>query len=109
MTVRSEHLFLCPDCGKALSLGPACACGFVLREADGIINLLGDDEAAAVQPFLEAYERVRSKEEWGSDDLNLPFRAKRHRDIWKIRKRTFRAFESVATKLQPGVALDIAG
>jgi len=65
------------------------------------------DEIAGVQPFLDAYDRVRSKEQWGGDDLDLPFHAKRHRDIWNIRQRTFRAFQPLAAGLSPGVALDI--
>jgi len=66
-----------------------------------------DDEIAAVWPFLVSYERVRRDECWGGDDLDLPFQPRRHRDIWNIRLRTFRAFESLATKVNPGLALDI--
>jgi SAM-dependent methyltransferase len=65
------------------------------------------EESAAVQPFLDAYERIRSDEQWGGDDLDLPFRPKRHRNIWEIRRRTFRAFESAVAKIPKGLALDI--
>src|SRR2546428_649542 len=101
-------MFLCPQCRQQLPARPPCACGFVLRESDGILNLMTDDEAAAVQPFLDAYECVRSQERWGGDDLDLPFHAKRHRDIWEIRQRTFRAFEAIAANMtgNRGLALD---
>jgi SAM-dependent methyltransferase len=86
---------------------PPCACGFVLRESAGIINLLTDGEAAAAQPFLEAYNLVREREQWGGNDLDLPFHARRHRGIWEIRRRTFRAFESAVARIPRGLALDV--
>jgi SAM-dependent methyltransferase len=107
MTPDDAPLFLCPQCRQALPVRPPCSCGFVLRESDGIINLLTDAEAGEVQPFLEAYERVRNDERWGGDDLDLPFHARRHHDIWEIRQRTFRQFESIAVKVERGLALDI--
>jgi len=79
----------------------------VLRESDGIINLLPDEEASDAEPFIEAYNRIRSDEQWGGDDLDLPFHAKRHRHIWEIRSRTFRAFESAVSRVPRGLALDI--
>jgi len=88
-------------------LRPPCPCGFVLRESAGIINLLTDDEAADVQPFMDAYNLVREREQWGNDDLDLPFHAKRHRQIWEIRQRNFRAFESVVARIPRGLALDV--
>ena len=106
MTGADGPLFLCPQCRKPLPARPPCACGFVLRESDGIINLLTEAEAAAVQPFLDAYEQVRSAEQWGGDDLDLPFHPKRHQDIWEIRRRSFQAFESIAARIPRGVALD---
>jgi SAM-dependent methyltransferase len=83
-----------------------CACGFAAQESDGIIDLLSTVDAAGKQPFLEIYERVRGQEKWGGDDLDLPFHAKRHRDIWNIRQRTFRAFEAVVRDIPRGVAVD---
>lgn len=59
-----------------------------------------------MRPFIEAYNRVRVDERWGGDDLDLPFHAKRHRHIWSIRQRTFRAFESVVSNVPHGLALD---
>ena len=64
-------------------------------------------ETAAVQLFLDVYEQVRSDEAWGGDDLDLPFHPKRHRAIWNIRQRTFRAFESAVRNIPRGVALDV--
>ena len=100
-------LFLCPECREPLPARPPCVCGFVLRDSDGIINLLTEDEAKAAQPFLDAYQCVRQDEQWGGDDLDLPFHPKRHRDIWNIRQRTFRAFESIASHVERGTALDL--
>jgi SAM-dependent methyltransferase len=91
---------------QGLVLGVPCACGFVPRESDGIIDLLTDADAAALQPFLEMYERVRESEKWGGDDLDLPFHAKRHHAIWNIRKRTFRALQSAVSTIPRGPALD---
>ncbi len=105
--MAAEPVFLCPQCRQSLPVRPPCSCGFVLRESDGILNLMTDEEAAAIQPFLKAYEQVRGDEEWGGDDLDLPFHAKRHRDIWNIRRRTFSEFERVTAGLKRGIALDI--
>jgi ubiquinone/menaquinone biosynthesis C-methylase UbiE len=107
MTTASNTLFLCPRCSNPLPVRPPCACGFVLRESAGIIDLLTDNDAAAIRPFLEAYERVRLDEQWGGDDLDLPFHPKRHQHIWDIRQRTFKAFQSVLSDSPRGLALDI--
>jgi ubiquinone/menaquinone biosynthesis C-methylase UbiE len=106
MTSPAKSIFICPQCGKALVLGVPCACGFVSRDLEGIIDLLPDADAAAFQPFLEIYERVRASEKWGGDDLDLPFHAKRHHDIWNIRKRTFQALQSAISDIARGPALD---
>jgi ubiquinone/menaquinone biosynthesis C-methylase UbiE len=66
-----------------------------------------DAELAAWQPFIEAYEQVRRDEQWGGDDLDLPFKPNRHHQIWKIRQRTFRVVQSIAEKLPRGLALDV--
>ncbi len=107
MKATAEPFFICPQCGKDLPVRPPCPCGFVLRESDGILNLLTDSEASSIEPFVEAYERVREDEQWGGDDLDLPFRPKRHHDIWKIRQRTFRAFESIVRNAPRGFAVDV--
>src|SRR5438093_971355 len=107
MNASSEPLFLCPYCRRPLAVRPPCSCGFVLREDDGIIDLMTEEESAEVQSFVEAYEKVRSDERWGADDLDLPFHPLRHRDIWNVRQRTFRAFERLARNVKPGLALDI--
>jgi SAM-dependent methyltransferase len=66
-----------------------------------------EEEMAGAIPFLQVFDQVRRAEGWGGDDLDLPFRAKRHRDIWKIRQRTFRVFQSLAAAVDRGLALDI--
>src|SRR5256886_5570128 len=110
MSMPAESLLLCPRCRLPLPVRPPCSCGFVLRESNGVINLMTEEESAAAQPFLDAYEQVRRDEQWGGGDLDLPFHPLRHRDICAIRQRTFRKFESVAAglaSLQAGIALDI--
>jgi ubiquinone/menaquinone biosynthesis C-methylase UbiE len=107
MTAASETLFRCPNCERVLPVRPPCACGFILREFDGIIDLVTKAEISAAQPFLEAYELVRMSEQWGGDDLDLPFRPKRHQRIWKIRQRTFRALESAVANIPRELALDV--
>jgi ubiquinone/menaquinone biosynthesis C-methylase UbiE len=66
-----------------------------------------DPDLSAWQPFLNAYERVRSDEQWGGDDLDLPFNPKRHRHIWDIRQRTFRVVQSIAERSPKGLAADV--
>jgi len=68
---------------------------------------MSEKDLAHVSSFVEAYDRVRSDERWGEDDLDLPFHAKRHLEIWSVRQRTFTAFRSYATGLPRGLALDI--
>jgi SAM-dependent methyltransferase len=106
-SIGSEPIFRCPQCGAAIAVDTSCICGFVLSATSGILNLMTNEEIADVQPFVAAYDHVRASEEWGGDDLELPFHAKRHVDIWNIRSRTFKAFESVAKNLGRGLALDI--
>lgn len=102
-----EPLFLCPLCRRPLPVRPPCSCGFVLRESEGILNLMTDEQVHAAAPFLEGYETVRADEQWGADDLDLPFHPKRHLDVWDIRQRTFRAFEKIAAAVERGFAADV--
>lgn len=106
MMPDSELLFICPSCRQLLPVRPPCSCGFVLRESNGILNLMTDEQLRAAAPFLEAYEKVRADEQWGADDLDLPFHPKGHLDVWKIRQRTFRAFERIAAPVERGFAAD---
>ena len=57
--------------------------------------------------FIDAYDRVREDEEWGGDDLDLPFHPRRHRDVWVVRQRTFRVFHKLITRGARGVAVDV--
>jgi SAM-dependent methyltransferase len=106
MTQWRGHLFQCPQCRKPLVSPARCVCGFAVRERDGILDFLTDIEVAAIEPFLAFYDRVRTSEQWGGDDLDLPFHPKRHRDIWRIRQRTFRTFEALTSALPRGIAVD---
>jgi SAM-dependent methyltransferase len=103
----SAGLLLCPVCRTPLPVRPPCSCGFVLRESEGILSLMTPESSAAAQTFLEAYERVRADEQWGGDDLDLPFHPKRHHDIWDIRQRTFLAFQAIAARVERGYAVDV--
>ena len=102
-----NEILRCPVCGRTLPLRPPCECGFLLRESDGILDLLTPAEGAADEPFLAAYERVRAAEGWGGDDLDLPFHPKRHADIWAIRQRSFLKLETLVRGNASGFALDI--
>lgn len=66
-----------------------------------------DEERAAIQPFVEAYDCVRTDEQWGEDDLDLPFHPRGHKAIWAIRQRTFRRFQTIAAAIPRGIAVDI--
>ncbi len=101
-------LFLCPQCREPIaSISRACLCGFVVRQSNGVIELMMAHEISAADPFIKAYEQVRRDEGWGGDDLDLPFHPRRHRNIWDIRRRSFQVFQSMATTLDRGVALDV--
>jgi SAM-dependent methyltransferase len=60
------------------------------------------EDAQGLQKFLEVYERIRAAEQWGGDDLDLPFHPLRHREIWAIRRRTFSRFREFVRKTWPG-------
>jgi SAM-dependent methyltransferase len=107
MADLTRPLFLCPQCRQPLPVRPPCSCGFVLRETEGIINLMTDEERDVIQPFVEAYDLVRADEKWGEDDLDLPFHPRRHKEIWAIRQRTFRRLETIAAAIPRGIAVDI--
>jgi len=86
---------------------PPCPCGFLLRESEGVLTLITEEQLERRQAFLDAYERVRSDERWGGADLDLPFHPKKHHSVWEIRQRTFRMVESLARKLPRGLAIDV--
>jgi len=54
-----------------------------------------------LQDFLKIYERIRTAEGWGGDDLNLPFHPLRHKSIWTIRQRTFLRFREFVFETWP--------
>lgn len=72
------------------------ACGFVIQEVKGIVRALAPESKARFEKFVHDYQRVRTKEGWGSHTpdyyLALPFRdlTKQHKWIWRIRARTLR-------------------
>ena len=58
--------------------------------------------------FVEAFERIRQAERFGSGDLDLPFNARSNRPIWRIRRRTFGILKRWVLEAMPkrGAALD---
>jgi SAM-dependent methyltransferase len=84
---------------------------------DGIWRFLLPERAAYFAPFIEQYETVRRDEGWGSDLAAhyraLPFTdlSGRHRDIWRIRAKSFERLLSavVAPMVAPMVAPLTAG
>jgi SAM-dependent methyltransferase len=91
--------FRCPEChGTAFVIDADLFCpgeGRRFAGESGVLPLLRWERRRALAPFLEAYRRVRRIEGWGgaaSYYLGLPFDSDgRHRDIWKIRARSYRA------------------
>jgi SAM-dependent methyltransferase len=64
-------------------------------------------ESDDLDTFLNAYQKVRHLEQWGGDDLDLPFHPRRHKNIWAIRRRTFRRFRRLAHHVPRGFAVDV--
>lgn len=90
--------FRCPRCrGAAFAVDGDLVCPGEKRRfrgESGILPLLPSERRQALAPFLETYRRVRRSEGWGgaaSYYLGLPFDSDgRHRDIWKLRARSYR-------------------
>jgi SAM-dependent methyltransferase len=75
---------------------------------NGVLDLMTPEDTSAHATFWETYERVRSAEGWGSGDMDLPFRPRRHRAIWEVRRRTFLRLEKLVCEEVPrGRALDV--
>jgi SAM-dependent methyltransferase len=90
----------CPVCRSPLQLQEKCArctpCGTTYELCGGIWRLLPGQRAAALQPIIQRYETVRSREGWGSEDPSyyreLPFRDTSGRFVltWRIRAANYR-------------------
>lgn len=99
----------CPECkGAAFSIGDDLFCpreGRRFPGDDGVLPLVRSERRRALAPFLEGYRRVRQCEGWGgaaSYYLGLPFDSDgRHRNIWKIRARSYRAAIGALTSRFP--------
>jgi SAM-dependent methyltransferase len=68
------------------------------RREQGIWRMLDPAARRTIEPFLDQYRSVRRAEGWGDDDDDyyraLPFedRSGRHREIWRVRATSYRAF-----------------
>ena len=102
-------MWRCPQCGEALSDARTCGCGFEIRRQDGILDLMTPRQAADYADFCAAYERIRTAEGWGGDDLDLPLGPRGHESIWAIRRRTFLKLQNLIQSegATGGAALDV--
>jgi SAM-dependent methyltransferase len=99
-------LLRCPACGNPMggyalkvdwdSHGIQCSrCELEIEQVDGVWKAMRPGRVAEIQPFLDAYERVRRMEGRWSDDrryyLSLPWRdtSRRFAGQWKIRSKSF--------------------
>src|ERR1051326_9627947 len=58
-TAVRESFFICPECRQPLTVARECLCGFSLRESNGILHLMTEEDMADMRPFLQAFEEVR--------------------------------------------------
>lgn len=99
-----EWRLLCPECGHSAFLAGA----FLYCPSEGrrfarmgaILPLLSEKRRRELELFLDGYRRVRRAEGWGGDARyyrELPFadRSGRHRPIWRLRARSYRAVVAV--------------
>src|SRR5437867_1181247 len=63
-----------------------------------------NDEQQDREAFLEVYEKIRFAEGWGGEDLDLPFHPMRHKDVWAIRRRSFKKFQAFVLAMWPETA-----
>jgi len=99
----------CPECGAAaFSVGADVVCPTEARRVsgcDGVLTLMRAERMAALAPFLQAYRLVRRSEGWGGDAeyyRGLPFTSGgRHRAVWRLRARSYRAALRVIEKRFP--------
>lgn len=90
----------CPVCRSPLQLeeerARCISCGTTYELSGDIWRLLPAQRAAALQPIIQRYETVRSREGWGSEDPSyyreLPFRDTSGRFVptWKVRAVSYR-------------------
>jgi SAM-dependent methyltransferase len=91
--------FVCPSCSAPLlnTQGEWYCESEDLRfqVEDGIHDFILPSRRDEVNVFLSLYQELRSRECWGSPDvryyLALPYRdlSKKHRDIWRLRAKSF--------------------
>ncbi len=98
----------CPSCRRPLVDLSRCECGLLPRAVDGVLDLMTPEQESRYAEFTEAFERIRYAEGFGSGDLDLPFKARRNRHIWAVRRRTFKRLKRWVLEAMPegGQALD---
>ena len=106
---RDPWKLRCPECGAAaFSVGTNVVCPAEARcvpGRDGVLTLMRAERIVALAPFLEAYRRVRRSEGWEGGATyyrGLPFTSGgRHRAVWKLRARSYRAAVRAIEKRYP--------
>ena len=95
----------CPACAADVRLQDGSgyrvciSCGFVMVEREGIVRTLVPERQSYFSRFIREYELVRAAEGRGATSsdyyLELPFHDLTDRNSWqwKIRARSYRAFE----------------
>jgi SAM-dependent methyltransferase len=101
-------MYSCPECRQPIDPAQRCACGFLARIDDGIVDLMTPAQIEEYSGFITAYDAVRQAEGWGGDDLDLPHAPQGHREIWAVRRRTFRRLDRLLRRTFPtgGKVLD---
>ena len=90
--------YRCPECGsKAFSAGYDLLCpaeGRRITGKGGVLPLMRAERIESKAPFLDGYRRIRRIEGWGGAPdyyRGLPFSSDgRHREVWKLRARSYR-------------------
>ncbi len=102
-------ILACPLCRLPLPNVSACACGFKPRLVDGIVDLMTPEQLTEYGEFSAAYDRLRARQKWGGEDLDLPFGPLGHHEVWAVRRRTFKRLDRLLQNECPskGTALDV--
>ncbi len=103
--------FRCPECSsRAFSVGNDLLCpaeGRRFEGKGGVLPLMRAERFESKRPFLDGYRRIRRFEGWGGGPdyyRGLPFASDgRHRDVWKLRARSYRRALRALDQRFPGM------